>query len=481
MWRRLSLLVITCLSLLALAPTSALAHHASVTATVDCNGLVTYSATSWTTGDSGINKTAAVTINGVSVASGGFTAANGYALTGTYQLTAPFGSPSATVTWGLFGENEDLGSAGSATTGPLTVPACPIPPAQPGGSIGDVVCASGGALATLTNTGGEAATIRLTYGATTEDVVVQGGATVTRLVPVAEDTSVVVTISSGGTTIVTREVHANCVLAPAVPAAVIGDLDCAQGGAIATLTNTGQATATFTVLVNGTTIASIPVLGGATTPTLVPITENTSATITVSAATMTDVTRVIMRDCIAPAAPAATVGAVSCVEGGAFVTLRNTGGEFATFTVAVDGVTIDTVTVGGGATGYRLVPIAEDRTALITVSAALMAPVVTSVGRDCAPAAADATPAVATPVAAAVGGPDDTDVRPVAVAGVSEEDDGDEAVLAAATTGGTGDALPFTGETGTRALVLGALLALLMGTMLPISARVSERARARRR
>lgn len=88
-----------------------------------------------------------------------------------------------------------------------------------------------------------------------------------------------------------------------------------------------------------------------------------------------------------PAQPAATIADVDCTAGGSLVTLINTGGEDATFTITVDGAAFDTITVAGGATATRTVSVAEDATAAISVSATGMTTVSSSAHRDCVPGA----------------------------------------------------------------------------------------------
>lgn len=187
-----------------------------------------------------------------------------------------------------------------------------------------------------------------------------------------------------------------------------------------------------------------------------------------------------------PAAPSATIGAVDCINGGAFANLSNTGGQPATFTIQRDGATIDTVTLDSSNVGAsRLVPIAEGRTSVVTVQMSGAGYVSSSVTRDCiaqtaptpppvaavesAPAAADAAPAA--PGEAAV-----TTVAGPASAPAASTGAGDVATDAAAasptTPAATGaaatptGALPFTGARGTVALLLAGALLTLAGAAL---------------
>lgn len=98
----------------------------------------------------------------------------------------------------------------------------------------------------------------------------------------------------------------------------------------------------------------------------------------------------------AAAQPSASVSAIDCVNGGAYANLNNTSGEPATFTISVDGSTIDTVELEGASYGTsRLVPVAEDAIARIRVSADGMDTVTRTVARNCARGGAGGAGAVA--------------------------------------------------------------------------------------
>ncbi|MCW2924628.1 MAG: hypothetical protein JWM98_2032, partial [Thermoleophilia bacterium] len=428
---------------------SAFAHHVDVTATVDCAGTVTATATSWA-GDANdpvaldlqrTNTGATLSVDGSTVASGPLTKANGYSITGSRLVAgAPGTVVPVTVEYGAFGNGSAGGSRATSVT--LTDGCAPPPPApaNPAATVGDVVCASGGATVSLTNTGGVAATVTVTRdGATTDTVTVAPGATASSLVPIAEDATVTIAATSGNTTLVSRTLKLDCVPAPpapAAPAATVGDVSCADFGAVVTLTNTGGTPATFTVTRDGTNVATVSVAGGATATQAVPIAENATATITVTAPGMPDVTRTLTRDCLTAPAPAATVGTVDCINGGAFVNLVNTGGETATFTITRDGVAFDTVTVTGSGTGSRLVPITEDTTATISVAAPGMTTVTATVTRDCVPAGPTASnttpPSITTPTPtttpiAAPATPTAVDANPTDVEAANLEPRGAEA------------------------------------------------------
>ena len=97
----------------------------------------------------------------------------------------------------------------------------------------------------------------------------------------------------------------------AVPSATVADAVCADGGALVSLANTGDAPVTFTI-VGGATPVTRTIAGGGQVGELVALPEGPS-TITVSAPGMADVSRAVTLDCaevagvavVAPAAPTA--------------------------------------------------------------------------------------------------------------------------------------------------------------------------------
>jgi hypothetical protein len=428
MLRRLLLLALTCGALLAV-PASAFAHHADVTATVDCSGLVSYTVTSWQTNDGPdhrVNNSVGVDVNGIAQPSGAFNAANGYQFSGSYQLAAPLpASVTVTAHPGPFGSTGQYANSGTPTSGAQTVPPCPAQPPHPTATIGSVDCATGGTLVTLGNTGGQDATIRITKdGATFEDVVVAPGATVTRTVPVAEDTTALIALTSGGATIASSSVHADCVapvIPPAVPAATIGDATCATGGATLTLTNTGGATVTLTVTANGTLVGTYDVLDGGNATPLVPLTEDAATTIIVSAAGAPVATRTLTLDCVAPpVTPPTTPPSVT--------------------PPTTPPTTPPATPVTPPTSANTTPPTMPDQTTVpstgdTTVDAASTIPAATVTS-------ADATPATTT------------------AADVTAVD------AAAATTTASGTELPFTGARAVPAIAMSGMVAVLLGSLL---------------
>jgi LPXTG-motif cell wall-anchored protein len=119
--KRILFLTICMLALLVPA-SSAFAHHADVTGTVDCAGNVAFTATAWAgNGDplSQTNNSVTVSISGGTPATVGgvFNTGNGYAFSGTSAVAAGSGTTLG-ITYGTWGN----GTAGG-TGNPFTIPA----------------------------------------------------------------------------------------------------------------------------------------------------------------------------------------------------------------------------------------------------------------------------------------------------------------------------------------------------------------------
>lgn len=132
--RRLCTSLLVLLGAITIVPAfggTASAHAANITASVTCAGTVSWTATSWSTGDEGTNPDIRVTttVNGstAEIAQGAFNSANNYQFSGTFEWpadtatiiisTKPFG------TWG----NGNTSTTGGSTT--VSKPAdCPAPP-----------------------------------------------------------------------------------------------------------------------------------------------------------------------------------------------------------------------------------------------------------------------------------------------------------------------------------------------------------------
>ena len=171
------------------------------------------------------------------------------------------------------------------------------------------------------------------------------------------------TVTINSTTVpVTVTVENPLVWLPA-PAASIVD-DCASGGGVVTLRNTGGGDVVFQIVVDGENFGPThTVSSGGEEVVTVPLGEDQTATITVEADGEEVVAHeVITHDCQNPAATAA----VQCAEGGVVVTLTNDGDSPVELVVLKDGQVVATVEVGDTPVDVT-VPMTEDQTSTITV------------------------------------------------------------------------------------------------------------------
>lgn len=146
--------------------------------------------------------------------------------------------------------------------------------------------------------------------------------------------------------------------------------------------------------------------------------------LTLTALSLTGAAPVLAADEAGPPQPEAVVMTRTCEQNGALVVMNNLGGGSVTFNVLADNEASGTYAVSAGSQASHLVPIMEDQTVAIQVTADGMPPVAASRTRDCevaAPAAADTTTAATDPVdAVPAGTPAPQPVQPTAVAGASD-------------------------------------------------------------
>lgn len=185
----------------------------------------------------------------------------------------------------------------------------------------------------------------------------------------------------------------------------------------------------------------------------------------------------VAADAEAPPQPEAVVMDRPCEQNGALVVMNNFGGGSVTFNVLVDNEASGSYSVLGDSMANHLVPIMEDQTVAIQVTADGMAPVTATRTRDCeaaAPAAADTTAGATDPVdAVPEGTPPPEPVEPV-VAGAAAAPDATATDTAATTTDAatapSSDAaaptgtLPFTGPPALGWLALCGLLLIGAGS-----------------
>ena len=143
----------------------------------------------------------------------------------------------------------------------------------------ELSCVEGGVVVTLSNTGDLAAAFVVTADdISVFDDEVAGGGSDSVTIPVTESDTVSVTVASGDTTLLDEDFTQDCFTA-AVPGATATP-QCASGvtGALITLTNTGQETATVEITRNGTVVESGPVASGETVTRTYAMAEDETAT-----------------------------------------------------------------------------------------------------------------------------------------------------------------------------------------------------------
>jgi hypothetical protein len=241
-------------------------------------------------------------------------------------------------------------------------------------------CAAGGVLATLDNpTDGEVTFIVQWESEGTlnlERVDVPAGTTQEFGVPLIEDVEFVVTVFVGDVQLAQGTFTENC----GGPSATITD-SCLRGGALVTLVNGSEDPVRFTVTKNGDVVDGVTLDGGASQEVVVPMTEDESAEVAVEVGDGEVIAGdTVVHDCTTPTA---TIE-MSCAEGGAVVTLVNTGQSRTAFTITKDGARVgDDVVVESGHEAEVVVPIEEQASASIDVMAEGMTVESATVTRDC--------------------------------------------------------------------------------------------------
>ncbi len=192
------------------------------------------------------------------------------------------------------------------------------------------------------------------------------------------------------------------------------------------------------------------------------------------AATASIVAPAVAAEEAGPPEPEAAVTTRTCEQNGAIVVMNNFGGGSVTFNVLADNEASGTYTVSAGSQANHLVPIMEDQTVALQVTADGMAPVSATRTRDCegaAPAAADTVVGATDPVDEVPAGtpPPAEPVAPVAVAGAAQGPTAAGADTTDATTAPASDpaaptgTLPFTGPPALGWLALAGVLLIGAG------------------
>jgi len=268
------------------------------------------------------------------------------------DVPVPQGGTTRTVVIGAGDENRDVtikvtfADAGTATdvTRTFTVDC-----RKPAPTIGTPVCAEGGLRVTLGNVAGDDdAVFSIVINGSSTSQTVPAGGTFSLLVPVAEDATVSLSISSGAVSYSNQALTRNC----ENPRATVV-FDCAEGGVVVKLTNSGVLAAN--VSVNGEDVV-VPAGTTADAPVIrvIPVAEGEAYNITVLGQTASGT-----RNCERPVATLE----FRCAAGGVVVTVTN-GGELPT-QVTVNGTP---VTVNPGEPYTTTIPVAEGATYSVTVT-----------------------------------------------------------------------------------------------------------------
>ncbi|MGZ8736648.1 MAG: LPXTG cell wall anchor domain-containing protein [Nocardioides sp.] len=214
---RLAVALALVLGMLGLGIGPASAHHPEITASADCDGKVTWTANSWSTGQQGTNPDIRVerSIAGgawTEIAQGAFNAANAYKFSDSFDAGLPYPSSvqlrvKALADWAN-------GAGGGQTFGPVAVtfPTDCVPPAEAKPTAG-ITADCTGFTATLTNLEGTAPALftLVAPDGTTEDVTVPAGEQTTRTFPVTEDVAQTVKILVAGKTLAEKTYTADCI------------------------------------------------------------------------------------------------------------------------------------------------------------------------------------------------------------------------------------------------------------------------------
>ncbi len=279
-----------------------------------------------------------------------------------------------------------------------------------------VSCLAGGASLSFDNQGDSPTTFTVLKGqAQIDHFTVVGHDHTVRTYPMHEDETATFTVTSpGGMTDVVTPLTFDCQR----PSAMLSANDCSANGTTATLSNDGELPVTFTIRKGDTIIDTVEVAGRATETRTYPLHEDETATFTISAPGMIDVTRQASRNCEHPSAHITD----SCTAGGAVVSVANDGASTTTFTARKNGHVIDTIDVAARTTAARTYPLNEDETATFTVSSTGgMADIHKTITHNCHPPVTPPNTPPVTQVAPAVArqtlGTTDTSALAAAAAG----------------------------------------------------------------
>ncbi|HRE01011.1 MAG TPA: LPXTG cell wall anchor domain-containing protein, partial [Ilumatobacteraceae bacterium] len=332
----------------------ALAHHSEISASVDCANTISWTATSWSTGDSGTNNKVKVWYTTSSSSTqvtltdtGKFNASNSYKFSGT--LAWP-GSVTSVTIWVQeqvkWGANQNLaGPAGAASITvkkPTTCPGTPQPPTS------TVTCASATSATVVVRFGSSAGGSSSAYAITSPTTNVSPSSFTIAAAGGTRD----VTFSNVGNGNLTVKYKINNVQ----KTDYVVPVDCspkpqvtfttrcanAKGEVQISFTNSGKTSVTLTVYIDGAAQSpTVVVPAGTTTPitkTYSGLSNNTTHTIEVKNGSTSVGSTTYKPEC-APANPAVSFDKVcSNSSGSVTISFTNDGNAAVTLDVYIDGV-----------------------------------------------------------------------------------------------------------------------------------------------
>jgi hypothetical protein len=376
--------------------TPAFAHHPALSGTARCiNGqwVITWTISN-SESTSGSNRTMTVDQIGVTASSG----VTGLAVSGVAvgtsfppatsanwtrtATTTLAGTVTGSVTLTVRADWSRSGPQNVSRTATVSLPGSCQTPAAPGATI-DLSCADGGARVILTNTGGTPVTFTVKKGtASLATVTVPGAGSVTKIYAMAEDETATYSVTAPGLAKVSTTLTKDC----QKPAAAIS-ADCTDGFTVV-LSNGGSQPVAFTITRPDGSTETVSLAGVAPAVSRrYPLSEGQTATVSVSAPSMTTVSKTTTPDCQKPDAGISA----NCTDG-AVIVLSNQGGLTpVTFTVKKGDTVVETKTVESGDPYLLRLPLQEDETATFSVSAAGFATLTGPVTNNCQNPAATVT------------------------------------------------------------------------------------------
>ena len=329
------------------------AHHPEITASMDCNGRVSFTARAWSTSDPASRANPDIRVHrstdggatyGVLIAQGAFSSSNGYAFSGSFTASVNDTVRLRVKAYANWANGAAPGEPRYVTVTPPTNCTVTSPTA---GSI-DHTCSSWSV--NLDNRASNVAVpYTITVNGTSQTVTVPAGSQVTHTAPVTEDTTYAISVRANNTVLASSTFTVNCVTTAPTAGAIA--YDCSTWSVL--LDNrASNVAAPYTVTVNGVS-QQVLVPAGASQTKTGPVVEDSTNTVTVAANGAVLQSHTFTVNCVTPTptptpAPAPgpievlpnaagkAVGTlrVSC-QGTVRVTMRNRSDERAVYTVRI--------------------------------------------------------------------------------------------------------------------------------------------------